>query len=82
MFRLLITVPCLFVLLSCATEGDRRRAEYLDASYLQRLELPPDLIYEESNLDKSQLKLPKPTEKATRAFKEGLEESERRQKEK
>ena len=75
MQRLLIIVTCLFVLSACSTEGDRRRAEYLDADYLTRLELPPDLIYEDKNASRTQLVLPKPTEKALKQYKAGLDET-------
>lgn len=71
MFRLFIIVSCLFVVTACSTDAEQRRAEYLDANYLMRLELPPDLIFEDSN---SQLILPKPSERAMQEYKAGLEE--------
>ena len=68
MQRLYIIVTCMYVMSACSTEGDRRRAEYLDANYLTRLELPPDLIYEDKNASLTQLILPKPTQKALKKY--------------
>lgn len=76
MRRLFIIVSALLVMSACSTEGERRRAEYLDADYLTRLELPPDLIYEDNNARKTQLILPQPTEKALKQYKAGLDETE------
>lgn len=76
MHRLFIIVTGLLVISACSTEGDRRRAEYLDADYLTRLELPPDLIYADKNAGNTQLTLPEPTEKALKQYRAGLNETE------
>lgn len=70
-----ITLFSLFVLMSaCSSDGEERRANYLKADYLQRLELPPDLIFEDS---KKQLVIPKPTERAMKEYQDGLAEKDK-----
>ena len=71
MFRLFIIFSCLFVLSACSNDKELRRAEYLDAGYLKKLELPPDLLIDDGS---SQLKLPKPSERAMQEYKAGLAE--------
>ncbi len=51
----------------CSSDGNERRQAYLDADYYTRMELPPDLT---STIDKKQLSVPKPTDEATKRFKQ------------
>jgi len=71
MFRLFVIVSCFLMFSACSTDSELRRAEYLDAGYLKRLELPPDLILDGGE---AQLKLPKPSDKAIQQYKDGLAE--------
>ena len=74
MLRFVFMVTCVFAMVACSTDGDRRRAEYLDADYLTQLELPPDLIEADGSNDlrDTQLKLPKPSAKAMQTYKASL----------
>jgi len=70
-----ITLFSFFIMLSgCSSDGDERRADYLKADYLKRLELPPDLIFEGND---KQLVIPKPTKKAMQQYKDGLAEKDK-----
>lgn len=73
MLRVSVFFSCMLVLVGCSTEGEIRRAEYLDADYLTRLELPPDLIFEGGS---AILKIPVPTKQAMQKFQAGLKEDD------
>jgi len=71
MLRFSVLFSLLLSLVACGSDGEKRRAEYLDADYLKRLELPPDLIFEDSS---TRLILPVPTERAMQQHQKDLEE--------
>lgn len=65
-----LTLSALVALSACSSEGDRRKAEYLEADYFGRLELPPDLT---ETVADQQLSIPKPTDKALSSFNKAAE---------
>ena len=60
-------MAALLIVGGCSSDGKERRQAYMDADYYTRLELPPDLT---STTDKNQLNEPKPTDEATKRFKQ------------
>jgi len=62
-----LAVAAALIASGCSSDGNERRQAYLDADYYTRMELPPDLT---STIDKNQLSAPKPTDEATKRFKQ------------
>ena len=62
-----VAITAALITSGCSSDGNERRQAYLDADYYTRMELPPDLT---STIDKKQLSVPKPTDEATKRFRQ------------